>query len=113
MLMNIETALKDAMTIEGALGVTLVDYESGMSLGSLGGGRDLDLEIASAGNTEVVRAKVLESTYGGDKGYMVVSAKNELRKKGYTDQEIALGGLSITTTFKKPLMEAAKETIQA
>jgi hypothetical protein len=58
MLMNIETALKDAMTIEGALGVALVDYESGMSLGSLGGGRDLDLEIASAGNTEVVRAKV-------------------------------------------------------
>jgi len=56
--MNIETALKDAMTIEGALGVALVDYESGMSLGSLGGGRDLDLEIASAGNTEVVRAKV-------------------------------------------------------
>jgi hypothetical protein len=58
MLMNIETALKDAMTIEGALGVALVDYESGMSLGSLGGGRSLDLEVAAAGNTEVVRAKV-------------------------------------------------------
>jgi hypothetical protein len=58
MLMNIETALKEAMTIDGALGVALVDYESGMSLGSLGGGRSLDLEVASAGNTEVVRAKV-------------------------------------------------------
>jgi hypothetical protein len=56
--MNIETALKEAMAIEGALGVALVDYESGMSLGTLGGGRDLDLEIASAGNTEVVRAKM-------------------------------------------------------
>lgn len=56
--MNIETALKEAMTIDGALGVALVDYESGMSLGSLGGGRSLDLEVASAGNTEVVRAKV-------------------------------------------------------
>ncbi|MEU6603725.1 hypothetical protein [Streptomyces shenzhenensis] len=55
--MNIETALKEAMAIEGALGVALVDYESGMSLGVLGGGQGLDLEVAAAGNTEVVRAK--------------------------------------------------------
>jgi hypothetical protein len=55
---NIETALKEAMAIDGALGVSLVDYESGMSLGTLGGGQGLDLEIAAAGNTEVVRAKV-------------------------------------------------------
>ncbi|WP_433470069.1 hypothetical protein [Spirillospora sp. CA-128828] len=46
------------MAIEGAIGVALVDYESGMSLGTLGGGHDLDLEVAGAGNTEVVRAKV-------------------------------------------------------
>jgi len=56
--MDIETALKEAMTIDGALGVALVDWESGMSLGSLGGGKYLDLEVAAAGNTEVVRAKM-------------------------------------------------------
>src|ERR1700691_2476831 len=56
--MNIETALKEAMAIEGALGVALVDWESGMSLGTLGGGKYLDLEVAAAGNTEVVRAKM-------------------------------------------------------
>jgi hypothetical protein len=56
--MNIETALKEAMTIEGALGVALVDWESGMPLGTLGGGKYLDLELAAAGNTEVVRAKM-------------------------------------------------------
>ncbi|KJK48383.1 hypothetical protein UK23_17105 [Lentzea aerocolonigenes] len=55
--MNIDTALKEAMTISGAVGAALVDYESGMSLGSIGGGDRLDLEIAAAGNTEVVRAK--------------------------------------------------------
>jgi hypothetical protein len=56
--MNIETALKEAMSIEGALGVALVDWDSGMPLGTLGGGKYLDLDLAAAGNTEVVRAKM-------------------------------------------------------
>ncbi len=56
--MNIETALKEAMNIEGALGAALVDWESGMPLGTLGGGKYLDLDLAAAGNTEVVRAKM-------------------------------------------------------
>ncbi|MGW9593955.1 hypothetical protein ACWHLZ_27050 [Streptomyces chartreusis] len=57
--MNIESTLKEAMSTEGALGVAVVDYESGMALGTLGGGPQLqlDLELAAAGNTEVVRAK--------------------------------------------------------
>src|SRR3569833_2503757 len=46
------------MSIAGAVGVALVDYESGMSLGTSGGGEWLDLEVAAAGNTEVVRAKL-------------------------------------------------------
>ncbi len=35
---NIEAALKEAMTIDGAVGISLVDWVSGMSLGALGGG---------------------------------------------------------------------------
>lgn len=56
--MNIETALKEAMTIEGALAAALVDWDSGMPLGTMGGGRDLDIDLAAAGNTEVLRAKM-------------------------------------------------------
>jgi hypothetical protein len=56
--MNIEAALKEAMNIEGAVGACLVDWESGMSLGAVGGGKYLDLDVAAAGNTEVIRAKM-------------------------------------------------------
>ena len=56
--MNVDAALKEAMGIDGAVGAALVDYTSGMALGTLGSSKDLDLSVAAAGNTEVVRAKV-------------------------------------------------------
>ncbi|CAK7288097.1 hypothetical protein [Streptomyces misionensis] len=56
---NTETALKEALTsIEGATGVALVDYTSGMALGTMGGSKTFDLNVAAAGNTDVIRAKM-------------------------------------------------------
>ncbi|MGI5169647.1 hypothetical protein ACQEU3_35380 [Spirillospora sp. CA-253888] len=55
---NIDLVLKDMMTIDGAVGAALVDYNSGMALGMLGSSKSLDLQVAAAGNTEVVRAKM-------------------------------------------------------
>ncbi|XIE78804.1 hypothetical protein AB6O49_13340 [Streptomyces sp. SBR177] len=55
---NTETSLKEAAQIEGTIGAALVDYTSGMALGVIGGGKDFDLTVAAAGNTDVVRAKV-------------------------------------------------------
>lgn len=53
--------LKDSLNklaeIDGFIGACVVDSNSGMMLGSLGGGATMDLEVAAAGNTEVVRAK--------------------------------------------------------
>ncbi|WP_433524896.1 hypothetical protein ACQPZ2_07585 [Nocardia pseudovaccinii] len=55
---NMDLALKDMMGIDGAIGAAVVDYSSGMALGMLGSSKALDLQVAAAGNTEVVRAKL-------------------------------------------------------
>ncbi|GAB2964204.1 hypothetical protein GCM10027280_61420 [Micromonospora polyrhachis] len=55
---NLEVVLKEAMSIEGAIGVALVDFTSGMTLATAGGSAELDLTVAAAGNTDVIRAKL-------------------------------------------------------
>ncbi|GHC41803.1 hypothetical protein [Streptomyces flavofungini] len=56
---SVEVSLKTLLTeVDGALGAAVVDYTSGMALGTLGGGKDLDLSVAAAGNTDLIRAKV-------------------------------------------------------
>jgi len=53
---SINDSLKSIMAIDGALCCALVDSNSGMLLGHAGAG--IDMELAAAGNTEVVRAKM-------------------------------------------------------
>lgn len=53
---TIKETLDELMTLDGAMCAAVVDSASGMILGSIGSG--VDLEVAAAGNTEVVRAKM-------------------------------------------------------
>jgi len=52
---TIKQTLDELMTVDGAICAAVVDSTSGMMLGSAGSG--VDMEVAAAGNTEVVRAK--------------------------------------------------------
>jgi hypothetical protein len=54
---NIKTGMDKLMELDGVVGVCVVDSNSGMVLGQAGGGAIINLEVAAAGNTEVVRAK--------------------------------------------------------
>ena len=53
---NAKETLPKLMEIDGCLGCCIVDSNSGMMLGASGGG-PISLEVAAAGNTEVVRSK--------------------------------------------------------
>lgn len=53
---TIQQTLESILTLDGAQCAALVDSSSGMMLGNAGSG--LDMDVAAAGNTEVVRAKL-------------------------------------------------------
>ncbi|SHF45542.1 hypothetical protein SAMN02745117_01981 [Lampropedia hyalina DSM 16112] len=52
---TIKQTLDEILTLDGAMCAAIVDSTSGMMLGSAGSG--VDMEVAAAGNTEVMRAK--------------------------------------------------------
>jgi hypothetical protein len=54
---NARESMDRLMQIDGATGCCIVDSNSGMVLAQAGGG-PINLEVAAAGNTEVVRAKI-------------------------------------------------------
>ena len=53
---TIKQTLDELLVLDGALCCAIVDSGSGMMLGQAGSG--VDLEVAAAGNTEVVRSKM-------------------------------------------------------
>ena len=53
---NVKETLPKLLEIDGCIGCSVVDSNSGMMLGAAGGGA-ISLEVAAAGNTEVVRSK--------------------------------------------------------
>ncbi|MGN6251509.1 MAG: transglycosylase domain-containing protein [Marmoricola sp.] len=60
--------------------------------------------------------KVLHSapqdSYGGQRGFMLTMVKDELRRIGFSDEQIDGGGLRVTTTFNRKVMSADKSAVE-
>lgn len=55
--MSLEAKLAECMSIDGAIAVALVDNSSGMAIATAGNPRNMDLNIAAAGSSNVLKAK--------------------------------------------------------
>ena len=55
---TISKSLEEIMTLDGAVAAALVDWESGLTLGTIGGNSGFDIELAASGNTGVVKSKM-------------------------------------------------------
>jgi hypothetical protein len=53
---DLTAALDESMAIAGAMAVVIVDMNSGMAVGKAGDG--LDLDLAAAGNSQILRAVI-------------------------------------------------------
>lgn len=65
---NVNKTLEETMKIDGAIGAALADWDSGLCLGAVGGGSRLNVEVAAAGNCQVVKAKMATMSELGIKG---------------------------------------------
>lgn len=55
--MSLEAKLNECLEIDGAKAVALVDLATGMVVATAGDANGLDLNVAAAGNTNVMKAK--------------------------------------------------------
>ena len=72
------------------------------------------IPAAEAGTAKLPKIQSVNNRemYAGPRGYLLVMVRNELRKLGYSDQEIEAGGLKVTTTFDPKAQKAMEKAFK-
>lgn len=74
--------------------------------------------ITKAGHDEAIKSLPefpevpVNNRYGGPKGFLIKRVEDELVKLGFSEAEIAGGGLKVVTTFDKKMQDGAVATAQ-
>jgi hypothetical protein len=58
MMASIESSLQEVQKLSGFIAAAVGHAESGMAMGTVGGGAHFNIDVAVATNTEVVKAKI-------------------------------------------------------
>lgn len=59
-----------------------------------------------------VKYKVAKTSLAGTNGYLLESVQREMLRRGYSEDELNLGGFRITTSFDKQAQESAVEAVE-
>ncbi|WP_165970485.1 transglycosylase domain-containing protein [Actinomadura sp. 6K520] len=81
-----------------------------VSMGKLSQG-DAD-KFLQQGLPKIKSANAGDQLYGGQRGYMLMRAKEELRRQGIEEKELTTKGLRVYTTFNQKRMEMARKAAE-
>ena len=112
---NIEGILDEMMDINGAMAAAVIDWESGMALGTRSNG-SFDIEMAAAGNADVIKAKMATLKRMGldtkivdilitleDQFHVVMMSKNHPELCLYVAVDSEKGNLALARNILKSL----------
>lgn len=70
-------------------------------------------ERAAAAKLPHIRDRATSGTYGGPRGYLLMTVQSELNKLGFTEEQVLLNGLVVRTTFQRQAQQAAEDAVAA
>ncbi|HUW77798.1 MAG TPA: transglycosylase domain-containing protein [Candidatus Nanopelagicaceae bacterium] len=66
---------------------------------------------AAQAKMPVLKDPTTSGTYGGPRGFLLMTAKSELSKLGFTEDQILVSGLRVRTTFQRQAQQAAEAAV--
>lgn len=70
-------------------------------------------ERAAVAKLPKIKDRTAGGTFGGPRGFLLMTAQSELTKLGFTEDQILVSGLRVRTTFQRQAQQAAEDAVAA
>jgi membrane peptidoglycan carboxypeptidase len=70
-------------------------------------------ERAATAKLPIIKDRASSGTYGGPRGYLLMTVQSELSKLGFTEDQILISGLKVRTTFQRQAQQSAEDAVTA